>query len=91
MFIFSCLCTDYVIELQNVEYVECHPLKIWNYNFHPLKSVSRYRDPQLQAGKNDLHRVQFETKYRPVYSKFNPYSAGIDFSRQNLTSVDVRF
>ena len=21
----------------------------------------------------------------------NPYSAGIDFSRQNLTSVDVRF
>ena len=26
-------------------------------------------------------------------SKFylNPYSAGIDFSRQNLTSVDVRF
>ena len=22
---------------------------------------------------------------------FNPYSAGIDFSRQNLTSVDVRF
>ena len=26
-----------------------------------------------------------------VYLKFNPYSAGIDFSRQNLTSVDVRF
>ena len=23
--------------------------------------------------------------------RFNPYSAGIDFSRQNLTSVDVRF
>ena len=22
---------------------------------------------------------------------FNPYSAGIDFSRQNLMSVDVRF
>ena len=22
---------------------------------------------------------------------FNPYSAGVDFSRQNLTSVDVRF
>ena len=22
---------------------------------------------------------------------FNPHSAGIDFSRQNLTSVDVRF
>ena len=27
-----------------------------------------------------------------IYSlTFNPYSAGIDFSRQNLTSVDVRF
>ena len=24
-------------------------------------------------------------------STINPYSAGIDFSRQNLTSVDVRF
>ena len=23
--------------------------------------------------------------------RVNPYSAGIDFSRQNLTSVDVRF
>ena len=23
--------------------------------------------------------------------EINPYSAGIDFSRQNLTSVDVRF
>ena len=27
-----------------------------------------------------------------VYTNiFNPYSEGIDFSRQNLTSVDVRF
>ena len=25
-----------------------------------------------------------------VLIAFNPYSAGIDFSRQNLTSVDVR-
>ena len=24
-------------------------------------------------------------------SAFNPFSAGIDFRRQNLTSVDVRF
>ena len=23
--------------------------------------------------------------------QINPYSAGMDFSRQNLTSVDVRF
>ena len=27
----------------------------------------------------------------PVYLRLNPYSAGIDFIRQNLTSVDVRF
>ena len=26
-----------------------------------------------------------------LVSIFNSYSAGIDFSRQNLTSVDVRF
>ena len=25
------------------------------------------------------------------FCRFNPYSAGIDFRRQNLTSVDVRF
>ena len=25
------------------------------------------------------------------FTHFNPYSAGIDFSRQNLMSVDVRF
>ena len=26
-----------------------------------------------------------------AHCRFNPYSAGIDFSCQNLTSVDVRF
>ena len=26
-----------------------------------------------------------------LFTAFNPYSAGIDFSRQNLTSVDIRF
>ena len=29
--------------------------------------------------------------YTQLFQRFNPYSAGIDFSRQNLTSVDVRF
>ena len=29
--------------------------------------------------------------YIQIFQRFNPYSAGIDFSRQNLTSVDVRF
>ena len=36
---------------------------------------------QLQVGEN----VNYATL------RINPYSAGIDFSRQNLTSVDVRF
>ena len=29
--------------------------------------------------------------YTKIFQRFNPYSAGMDFSRQNLTSVDVRF
>ena len=29
--------------------------------------------------------------YNPLIKLFNSYSAGTDFSRQNLTSVDVRF
>ena len=35
---------------------------------------------------------QLETwVYTQLFHHFNPYSAGIDFSRPNLTSVDVRF
>ena len=30
-------------------------------------------------------------QHRGLWTSINPYSAGIDFSRQNLTSVDVRF
>ena len=26
--------------------------KLFNFNFHPLEVVSRYRDPQLQVGEN---------------------------------------
>ena len=29
--------------------------KLNNLNFHPLKVVSRYRDPQLQVGENYSH------------------------------------
>ena len=29
--------------------------------------------------------------YTNIYQRFNRYSSGIDFSRQNLTYVDVRF
>ena len=29
--------------------------------------------------------------YTKLLQRFNPYSAGIEFSRQNLTTTDVRF
>ena len=29
--------------------------------------------------------------YTKIFQRFNPYSAGVDFSRLNLTSVDVIF
>ena len=28
------------------------PVRFFNLNFHPLEDASRYRDPQLQVGKN---------------------------------------
>ena len=49
-------------------------------SFHPLEVVSRASETQLQMGEF----------FFSIYL-FNSYSAGIDFSRQNLTSVDVRF
>ena len=27
--------------------------KLFNFNFHPLEVVSRWRDPQLQVSEND--------------------------------------
>ena len=37
-------------------------------NFHPLEVVSRYRDPQLQVGKNYSHYfVYFETKHLKIF------------------------
>ena len=41
------------------------PAKFFNSNFHPLKAVSRYRDPQLQVTKNDSHLF----KLRPNFLK----------------------
>ena len=35
--------------------------------------------------------VQNVKSQQVVKLSLNPYSAGIDFSRQNLTSTDVRF
>ena len=36
-----------------------------------------------------LHPLEVVSRY--LDPQFNPYSAGINFSRQNLTSADVRF
>ena len=37
------------------------------------------------------HVQQYISNLLGTRRDFSPYSAGIDFSRQNLTSVDVRF
>ena len=47
-------------------------------NFHPHEIVGRGSETQLQVVKK-LNKI------------INPYSAGIDFSRQNQPSVDVWF
>ena len=42
--------------------------------------------------EEDLYTVHYADTPVNMYSlTLNPYSAGIDFSRQNLTSADVRF
>ena len=33
----------------------CLPDQLFHLNFHPLGSMSRYRDPQLQVGENDSY------------------------------------
>ena len=40
----------------------CRLLTLYNaklsyFNFHPLETVSRYRDPQLQAGENYTYNL----------------------------------
>ena len=48
-------------------------------NFHPLEVVCRGSETQLQVGENLNYLIQ----------RFNPYIAGIDFRRQNLTSHNI--
>ena len=36
-------------------------------------------------------KLQVGEQLNTIVERFNHYSAGIDFSRQNLTSIDVRF
>ena len=49
---------------------------------HPLLKITFQMDIQ-----------KAESMYAVIFDRMflNPYSAGIDFSRQNLMSVDVRF
>ena len=54
-----------------------------------INPVSGYISQQTQG----IHPMLFQC-WLTVFDAgqtFNPYSAGIDFSRQHLTSVDVRF
>ena len=39
---------------------------------------------------NVFKKMGFQVLFEELSVGFNPYSAGIDFSGQNLTSVDVR-
>ena len=47
-------------------------------------------DLTVAMGLCEETEISIEIIFR-FNSCFNPYSAGTDFSRQNLTSVDVRF
>ena len=38
-----------------------YPAKLIHENFHPLKVVSRYRDPQLQVAENYSYLFNFGT------------------------------
>ena len=50
--------------LNNLSVKGFNPLaaKLFNWNFHPLEIVSRWRDPQLQVSENhsDLEVKQFQ-------------------------------
>ena len=36
----------------------------YNLNFHPFKVVTRYRDPQLQMGENNLYLFIWDQKWQ---------------------------
>ena len=54
----------------------CSQIKL---NFHPLEVVGRGSETQLQVGE----------KFNSITCRFDPFSAGIHFRRQNVMSVDV--
>ena len=50
-----------------------------------------YGRPTACDVSSSEHAVTFENVENDMTAFINPHSAGIDFRRQNLTSVDVRF
>ena len=40
------------MEIAKKIYIKSLTVKLFNWNFHPLKVVPRWRDPQLQVGEN---------------------------------------
>ena len=47
----------------------------------PMTNIRQTSEPTFEFHSNNAELIK----------RINPYSAGIDFRRQNLTSVDVRF
>ena len=60
-----------------------------------VRSGRQWSDQQRRVDKNDQGRGTWNSNsYITMFTNIpnlNPYSAGVDFSRQNLTSADVRF
>ena len=52
--------------LHNVRHVNPYPTNLIYLNFHPLKIVARYSDPQLQVGENYSYLFNYETKHLQI-------------------------
>ena len=63
-----------------------------SYGVYIFREGNFIEDWEVRQNKEALSFLLTLVLLEPyIKSCFNPYSAGIDFSRQNLTSVDVRF
>ena len=52
--------------------------KIIDLNFNPLEVVSRYRDPQLQIGKNDSYLFNLRPNiYKKYWCRFSPNTSDL--------------
>ena len=75
-----------------------HTFQSFKVSTFPSSEVPTLRKHQMSKFK--LRNFGFIRQHMPTQKKnerqltilvFNPYSAGIDFRRQDMTSVDVRF